>query len=159
MKQPELGQKVIELRKKKGLTQEELVEKCNLNVRTLQRIESGEVNPRDYTIKSIFKALDYDGSNSSNNENRIIIYLTDKIKTFYNQIQNPESMKNSKGFFYNFFLSLGIVWFFCALSILILKLNFQAKEIVLTVIFPLAYAILKQFDKKESSKAIPEKSE
>lgn len=37
MKQPKLGQKVIELRKKKGLTQEELVERCNLNVRTYRK--------------------------------------------------------------------------------------------------------------------------
>ena len=43
MNQPELGRKIVELRKAKGLTQEELVEICNLNVRTLQRIESGEV--------------------------------------------------------------------------------------------------------------------
>lgn len=59
MRQPDLGKKIAELRKAKGLTQEELVEKCNLNVRTLQRIESGEVTPRSYTIKAIFTALDY----------------------------------------------------------------------------------------------------
>ena len=58
MKQPDLGKKIAELRKSKGLTQEELVEKCNLNVRTLQRIECGEVTPRSYTIKVIFAALD-----------------------------------------------------------------------------------------------------
>lgn len=38
MKQPELGKRISELRKEKGLTQEELVEKCNINVRTIQRI-------------------------------------------------------------------------------------------------------------------------
>jgi transcriptional regulator with XRE-family HTH domain len=59
MNQPDLGKKIAELRKAKGLTQEELVEKCNLSVRTLQRIESGEVTPRSYTIKTIFAALDY----------------------------------------------------------------------------------------------------
>lgn len=59
MKQPELGKKISELRKAKGLTQEELVEKCNLNVRTIQRIESGEVTPRSYTVKALFEALDY----------------------------------------------------------------------------------------------------
>jgi transcriptional regulator with XRE-family HTH domain len=59
MKQPELGRKIAALRKEKGLTQEELVETCNLSVRTLQRIESGEVTPRSYTIKVIFSALDY----------------------------------------------------------------------------------------------------
>jgi transcriptional regulator with XRE-family HTH domain len=60
MKQPELGKKIIELRKAKGLTQEELVEKCNISVRTIQRIETGEVTPRSYTIKTILTALDYD---------------------------------------------------------------------------------------------------
>src|SRR6056297_81966 len=60
MKQPALGNKITELRKQKGFTQEELVERCNINVRTLQRIESGEVSPRSYTIKTILSALDHD---------------------------------------------------------------------------------------------------
>lgn len=60
MKQPELGQKIQELRKQKGLTQEELVDLCNINVRTIQRIEAGEVTPRSYTLKSIFNVLDFD---------------------------------------------------------------------------------------------------
>ncbi len=59
IQQPELGKKIAELRKAKGLTQEELVEKCNLNVRTLQRIESGEATPRTYTLRLIFEALEY----------------------------------------------------------------------------------------------------
>ena len=66
MKQPDLGRKIVELRRARGLTQEELVEKCNLSVRTLQRIESGEVTPRSHTLKVIFAALDqkvYDPSN------------------------------------------------------------------------------------------------
>lgn len=58
MKQPALGKRISELRKQKGLTQEELVEKCNVSVRTIQRIESGEVTPRSFTIKTILAALD-----------------------------------------------------------------------------------------------------
>ncbi|REG88341.1 helix-turn-helix domain-containing protein [Algoriphagus antarcticus] len=60
IKQPELGRRISEMRKAKGLTQEELVELCNLNVRTIQRIESGEVTPRSYTIKALFEALGMD---------------------------------------------------------------------------------------------------
>ncbi|WP_276373757.1 helix-turn-helix transcriptional regulator [Chryseolinea sp. H1M3-3] len=60
MKQPALGRKITELRKAKGLTQEDLVEKCNISVRTIQRIEAGEVVPRSYTVKTILTALDYD---------------------------------------------------------------------------------------------------
>ena len=67
MNQPELGKKIAELRKAKGFTQEELVEKCNLSVRTLQRIESGEVAPRSYTLKLIFTALDSDIHEASKN--------------------------------------------------------------------------------------------
>lgn len=60
MKQPELGQKILELRKQKGFTQEELVAQCHINVRTIQRIEAGEVNPRSYTVKIILEVLGSD---------------------------------------------------------------------------------------------------
>lgn len=60
MKQPALGKKILELRQQKGLTQEELVEQCNISVRTIQRIEAGETMPRVYTIKTILSALDRD---------------------------------------------------------------------------------------------------
>lgn len=37
--------------------QEVLVQKCHINVRTIQRIEAGEVHPGSYTIKSILNVL------------------------------------------------------------------------------------------------------
>ncbi len=58
--QPQLGKYLVELRKKNNLTQEELVERCNVSVRTIQRIESGEVTPRSSTVKILLEALDYD---------------------------------------------------------------------------------------------------
>lgn len=64
MKQPDLGRKISELRLAKGLTQEELAKKCNLSLRTIQRIESAEVTPRSYTVKLIFENLDYEIYNS-----------------------------------------------------------------------------------------------
>ena len=60
MRQPELGKHIFQLRKEKGLTQEELVQQCNINVRTIQRIEAGEVNPRSYTVKIILEVLGED---------------------------------------------------------------------------------------------------
>lgn len=63
MKQPELGRKLLELRKQKGFTQEELVEQCNINVRTIQRIEAGEVMPRSFTLKTILNVLGEDLEN------------------------------------------------------------------------------------------------
>jgi len=60
IQQPELGKKIAVFRKSKGFTQEELVEKCNLSVRTLQRIEAGEVIPRIYTVRLILEVLELD---------------------------------------------------------------------------------------------------
>lgn len=60
MRQPELGKKILELRNSKGLTQEELAFQCELNIRTVQRIESGEVDPRVFTLGLLSKALEYD---------------------------------------------------------------------------------------------------
>lgn len=59
MRQPELGQKLVELRKQKNLTQEELAEICHLNVRSIQRVEAGKVTPRPFTLRMLSDALDY----------------------------------------------------------------------------------------------------
>jgi transcriptional regulator with XRE-family HTH domain len=98
MKQPDLGKKILELRKAKGLTQEELVDLCNISVRTIQRIETGEVTPRSYTVKTILSALDYDISKiqfeeeipvnknkDSNFENKFFVNA-DKKQNIINQL-------------------------------------------------------------------------
>jgi len=83
MKQPELGIKIAELRKSKGLTQEELVERCNISVRTIQRIETGEVMPRSYTIKAILTELDYDISQIADERKSSGEALASGIKRFF----------------------------------------------------------------------------
>ena len=40
------GHLIKTLRLKKGITQEELAEKTEISVRTIQRIENGDVDPR-----------------------------------------------------------------------------------------------------------------
>jgi len=57
-----IGLVIKELRIKKGLTQEELAEKTELSTRTIQRIESGVVDARAYSLQMIAKALDVDFS-------------------------------------------------------------------------------------------------
>jgi len=57
MQQPELGRRLAALRKERNFTQEELVEKSHVSVRTIQRIESGEVLPRMSTVKILLEAL------------------------------------------------------------------------------------------------------
>jgi transcriptional regulator with XRE-family HTH domain len=60
MKQPGFGRKLVEIRRANGLTQDELAEKCNITVRTIQRIEAGLVKPRAFTIKVISSTLGFD---------------------------------------------------------------------------------------------------
>ncbi len=69
MNQPDLGLKVAELRQQKGLTQERLAELCEISLRTIQRIESGEVDPRAYTLHCLGDALEFDfGEDNSEHE-------------------------------------------------------------------------------------------
>lgn len=60
MEQPTLGLKITELRNAEGITQKELAEQCKVDIRTIQRIESGEVVPRMYTLNLLSQALSYD---------------------------------------------------------------------------------------------------
>ena len=82
MRQPELGKKISELRKAKGLTQEELVEKCKISVRTIQRIETGDVTPRMYTIKTILAALDHDLDAISDGGAEFTEPISNRVKDF-----------------------------------------------------------------------------
>ena len=52
-----IGKKIAEIRKTKGLTQEEVAELAKINLRTLQRIEKGDTDPRGNSLKGICAAL------------------------------------------------------------------------------------------------------
>lgn len=82
MTQQNPGKKIADLRKAQGLTQEELVEKCNISVRTLQRIESGEGSPRSYTLRIIFDALGYNQVNEISS-NKITSIISFRLGQFY----------------------------------------------------------------------------
>ncbi len=53
-----VGKKIADIRKQKGLTQEELAESAGINLRTLQRIEKNENEPRGNTLQSLCGVLD-----------------------------------------------------------------------------------------------------
>ncbi|WP_397447799.1 DUF4870 domain-containing protein [Polaribacter sp. R77954] len=53
-----LAERVKELRKRKGISQENLAEKSGLSLRTIQRIENNETIPRGDTLKRLAVALD-----------------------------------------------------------------------------------------------------
>lgn len=90
MKQPALGNKINEIRKLKGITQNELSESCTIDIRTIQRIESGDVTPRMSTLKLIASALscdltDFNGGNpqSKNNYSSNFLFLLFIIGIIY----------------------------------------------------------------------------
>lgn len=58
MSKSELSKRVKELRSRKGLSQEQLAEISGLSLRTIQRIENGETEPRGETLKRLMSALD-----------------------------------------------------------------------------------------------------
>jgi transcriptional regulator with XRE-family HTH domain len=97
MKQPELGKKIVDLRKGKGLTQEELASKCNITARTLQRIESGVGSPRSYTIKTIFSALDYNiyDFSESDSGKRVLTFFQNKTEQFYTSVLDLFNLKTN----------------------------------------------------------------
>lgn len=58
MNQTNLSRKVKELRIRKGFSQEELAEKAGLSLRTIQRIENGETDPRGDSLQRLSGAFD-----------------------------------------------------------------------------------------------------
>ena len=52
-----LAQKIKEIRMAKGYSQEELAERSKLNIRTIQRVENNETEPRGKTLQLICTAL------------------------------------------------------------------------------------------------------
>lgn len=130
MKQQELGTKLAELRKAKGLTQEDLVAKCNINVRTLQRIEAGEVIPRSYTLQSILSVLEVDYSEfveqvNSNNKMHDNLELEPKI-----QLNTLKNLIGKWSFalyivlllVFSFLIKFGMPWYFYILPVLVIFL-------------------------------------
>lgn len=60
MENQSIGKNLIYQRKLKGFSQEELSEKTEVTIRTIQRIEKGDVNPHLQTIKLLAIALSID---------------------------------------------------------------------------------------------------
>ncbi|MEQ8412874.1 MAG: helix-turn-helix domain-containing protein [Imperialibacter sp.] len=51
------GEQIVGARKSQGYSQEELSHVSGISLRTIQRIEKGEVNPRGYTLKTLAQSL------------------------------------------------------------------------------------------------------
>lgn len=82
MQQPELGNRLTTLRKEKNMTQEDLAGKSHVSVRTIQRIEAGEVLPRTSTVKILLGALEQTFESLKTNE-------SSTMNTTTAQLPNP----------------------------------------------------------------------
>ena len=51
---------IKELRIKKGMTQQQLADESGITLRTIQRIENGDVNPSLHSLKTLGKVLESD---------------------------------------------------------------------------------------------------
>jgi len=94
-----LGKRLRELRKRKGLKQEELAEKIGVEPATISNIENGKNYPSMTNLENILNVLDYsfteifDYEHKNTNENliyqinEIIKNHPDKIEDFYKIIK------------------------------------------------------------------------
>jgi transcriptional regulator with XRE-family HTH domain len=91
------GAKLIEVRKAKGLTQADVAEKCRITVRTIQRIESGIVEPRAFTIKIISETLGFDFFDNSNTGYDVIVDQPFELKrhTIYWYVKDLFNLKTN----------------------------------------------------------------
>lgn len=91
MKQPELGRKIAELRKQLGYTQEDLALESGFNVRTIQRIENGDVEPRPKNLKILADILGFD-LNSIPAESNIGWFIILHLSSFFPTVILPVAL-------------------------------------------------------------------
>lgn len=128
MKHQELGIKLTALRKAKGLTQDDLVAKCNIKVRTLQRIEAGEVFPRNHTLQVILSVLEVDyadfiGQIKLNTETQCKFEIRkhpSSFETILEKLSFP--MYILMLLVFSFVIKVGMPWYFNILPVLIIFL-------------------------------------
>lgn len=82
----ELGEKIKRLRKRRGLTQEQLAELIDISPRNYSNIELGITYPKSETLEKIIKAL-----NTTTQE----LFANDHIKTNKEFIEKINSYVNS----------------------------------------------------------------
>ena len=58
-----IGQRIVELRTKKGWSQSDLARACNKDRQAMEKLENGKVNPTLYSLLEISKALGVSLSN------------------------------------------------------------------------------------------------
>lgn len=84
----QLGEKLKELRIKKGISQEELAELAGVSLRTVQRFENSETKPRGDTIRRLFQIFGkspeevYDWEKEENKNYLLLLVLSGFVFLF-----------------------------------------------------------------------------
>ena len=87
-----LGNQIKTARQKLGFTQAALAEKCNLNIRTIQRIERDEVIPRMYTLQIMSNILGVDLTQDTDKK------IIDEEVENYRRIYRKRNRNRSNGY-------------------------------------------------------------
>ena len=96
MENQDFREKLIEFRKVRGLTQEDVSKMCKITVRTIQRLESGKVKPRAYTIKAISDNLGISFFDTSNGDTRKEEHQSNRKKqSFYSYAKDLFNLKTN----------------------------------------------------------------
>jgi transcriptional regulator with XRE-family HTH domain len=87
MKNIDLAKKIKELRTRKGFSQDELAETAQINLRTVQRIESGETEPRGDTLQRLAAALNVTSDElidwAEQEDNSFLVFLNLSALSFF----------------------------------------------------------------------------
>ena len=130
MKQPEIGDTIANLRKQKGLTQEELALRCGINVKNVESLESGSVIPRSATIKLLAEELDFEFNDENDDDSKFWL-ITLHLSNFFCVVviplviwawkkdEDPEIDKQGKDVI-NFQLSMMIYLFTSSILVFVL---------------------------------------
>ena len=85
----ELGEKIKRIRKKRGLTQEQLAEKIEISARNLSNIELGNSFPKSETLEKILMVLDISTEDLFSNEHiKTNLELLSEINYYLETIKN-----------------------------------------------------------------------
>jgi len=126
MKTASISEKISKARQQKNMTQAELSQKCHLDIRTVQRIEKGEVSPRAYTLRIINSVLETDFFVHDNNS-------TDDLLNYRKKFRHRKTLRITT------FISAIIFLIMVGIFILFLERHFNLPRLVWA---PFVYLIM-----------------
>lgn len=112
-----IGENISASRKSKGLTQEELAELSKVNLRTIQRIENNESEPRGKTLILICEALDINLEELLNSKRQI----NDNINLVHGYLLAPKGIRFLANLLETFIYSITIFMPYTVYTIVSLK--------------------------------------